>query len=78
MQPPGNTNGCNIANFKTTPPNQSTNAQGQFQDQYFICTPCCYNGGHCSTSANQTYHVDGYPILKVPVYTCTGVTINGQ
>jgi hypothetical protein len=74
----GNSNGCNIGSFKTTPPDQSTNSSGQFQDEYYICTPCCYNGGHCTTTASQYYYVNGFQILKNLVYTCSGVTINGQ
>lgn len=74
--PPGNTNGCNVAGFAIS--SGFTNSAGQFPDHYSQCSSCCFAGIQCTTTVNQTYNISGFNILKNPVYTCSSITINGQ
>jgi hypothetical protein len=58
-----------------------TDSNGEFPDTYSICSSACLNGGNCQSTENQTWTVAGYVLssdVKKVVYTCTGITINGQ
>ncbi|HUJ31711.1 MAG TPA: hypothetical protein VLY23_10560 [Candidatus Acidoferrum sp.] len=75
------TNSCGFPATGGTTGTGYTDSSGQFPDTYSTCSTARLNGGSCQSTENQTWKVAGVVLttdVKTAVYTCSGITINGQ
>ncbi len=77
----GGTNTCAFPASGGKTGTGNTGSNGEFPDTYSICSTACVNGGSCQSTENQSWTVSGTALtsdVKKVVYTCSGITINGQ
>lgn len=78
-------NTCFLTTYDTTPPGQSTDSSGRFDETLRMCAPACRSGATCitgcETKANQIWTVAGVQLTndqKTLSYKCDGIKVNGQ
>lgn len=77
----GGTNSCGFPATGGHTGTGSTGSNGRFPDTYTTCSTACLNNGSCQSTEYQTWTVNGQVLsgdVKTVVYTCNGITVNGQ